>query len=96
LQGVNPPPQAMPPFAPTVPCETQERPDLNTIPAAPPTPIKVNHSTPAYLKESQAGLAQMVSWLRDLIRRQGLDGQLRVTSTPLTQAQLGLLRKAGG
>jgi virulence factor Mce-like protein len=95
LQGVNPPPQAMPPFAPTVPCETQQPPDLNTIPAAPPTPIKVNHSTPAYLKESQIGLAKTVSWLRQLIRRQGLDGQLRVTRESLTRGQLGLLRQAG-
>ncbi len=37
LAGVNPPPADLPPLRPDVPCETQERPDLGSIPEpAPP------------------------------------------------------------
>jgi virulence factor Mce-like protein len=95
LQGVNPPRQDMPPFAPAVPCETQERPDINTNPGAPPTAIKVNHSTPAYAEESRKALAKTVDRLRDMIGAQGLEDQLRVSPKPLTRGQLGLLGRTG-
>jgi hypothetical protein len=36
LKGVNPPPSERPPTRYDVPCETQQRPDLSTIPGAPP------------------------------------------------------------
>jgi hypothetical protein len=85
----------MPPFAPTVPCETQDVPDLDTIPGEPPPAIKVNHATPEYQKESQRALAETVTWLREQIKREGLDDQLRVTPEPLTRAQLQMLEQAG-
>ena len=42
LRGINPAPAELPPFRPTVPCETQEPPDLRS-PALPPPPgVKVD------------------------------------------------------
>ena len=42
-EGVNPPPdRSIPPYRPDVPCETQELPNLETIPGAPPRSVNTN------------------------------------------------------
>jgi phospholipid/cholesterol/gamma-HCH transport system substrate-binding protein len=64
LQGVNPPVprnHARPPLRADVPCETQEVPDLRTIPGAAPEGYKIADLSPA---AAQGALQDTVDWLR--------------------------------
>jgi phospholipid/cholesterol/gamma-HCH transport system substrate-binding protein len=64
LQGVNPPVpknHARPPLRADVPCETQEVPDLRTIPSAAPEGYKIADLSPA---AAQGALQDTVDWLR--------------------------------
>jgi phospholipid/cholesterol/gamma-HCH transport system substrate-binding protein len=86
LQGVNPPTpknHARPPLRADVPCETQQPPDLRTIPDAAPqgTPI----AAPSAAAEAQA-LQKTVDWLRKDIKVQGLG--LKVSDVPATAKEL--------
>jgi phospholipid/cholesterol/gamma-HCH transport system substrate-binding protein len=85
LEGVNPPKarNGHPPLRPDVPCETQEPPDLRTIPADPPKAIKVNRDTPEYRERAAEALDRSVAWLTGQLEREGLDGILRVTKEPV-------------
>jgi hypothetical protein len=70
VEGVNPPkPQGRPPLEPDVPCETQEKPDLNSIPLGPPTATKINTRSKAYqeryAKAKQTALMSMVESFRE-------------------------------
>jgi hypothetical protein len=65
LQGVNPPTpkdHARPPLRPDVPCETQQPPDLRTIPQPAPAPVEL--PTPSLTARTEA-LQQTVDWLRN-------------------------------
>lgn len=62
LLGVNPPPPAelKRPFRPDVPCETQEPPDLRTIPGSLPAPRRITPDDPAaYRKLVDAAVAEV-------------------------------------
>ena len=49
IEGSNPPAvKSRPPLRPDVPCETQQKPDLDTIPGGPPATTKVNTRSAAY------------------------------------------------
>jgi len=64
LQGVNPPVpknHARPPLRADVACETQEVPDLRTIPGAAPEGYKIADLSPA---AAQGALQDTVEWLR--------------------------------
>jgi phospholipid/cholesterol/gamma-HCH transport system substrate-binding protein len=64
LQGVNPPVtknHARPPLRADVPCETQEIPDLRTIPGPAPEGYKIADLSPA---AAQGALQDTVDWLR--------------------------------
>jgi virulence factor Mce-like protein len=64
LQGVNPPTpknHARPPLRPDVPCETQQPPDLRTIPQPAPPPVEL--PTPSLTTRTEA-LQRTVDWLR--------------------------------
>jgi ABC-type transporter Mla subunit MlaD len=74
IQGVNPPKalNGRPPLMPTVPCETQERPDLRTKVQAPPEQRAVDHSnfkpgTPLF----EAGRADLLRMLSEQAERLG-------------------------
>jgi len=93
LIGSNPPP---PPgrkrsaLRPDVPCETQQPPNLNTIVAPPPAGGRAH--VPASRQTALARYqARAVAWLRKAVRRQGLQDVVKVSSKPLTRAQLPLL-----
>ena len=59
LIGANPPkPQKRPPLDGSVPCETQEPPDLRTNPAAPPPQHTVNTGAPAFQARYDQGARQ--------------------------------------
>lgn len=90
LQGVNPPPNnTLPPLEKDVPCETQDAPDLRTVPGDPPAAIKVNHASKAALARTEQATKRMVSWLRGQLKRDGLSRRYRVTTKPLTRDALG-------
>jgi phospholipid/cholesterol/gamma-HCH transport system substrate-binding protein len=64
LQGVNPPVtknHARPPLRADVPCETQEAPDLRTIPSPAPAGQEI---APAPTAAAQSALQDTVDWLR--------------------------------
>jgi hypothetical protein len=83
---------------PDVPCETQQRPDMRTRPGDPPRQRRVAIDTPrervAYAKAKEAA----VDWLRDELRRTGLNKELRVTEKDITRAQVQKMaqQKAAG
>ena len=72
LVGNNPPPiRRRPPLKPEVPCETQEPPDLRSIPKGPPPSIKTNTAA-ARTRESKVQAAA-VAVLRNELERKGSD-----------------------
>ncbi|MEY2532223.1 MAG: phospholipid/cholesterol/gamma-HCH transport system substrate-binding protein [bacterium] len=86
LQGVNPPvPQnhKRSPLRPDAPCETQQQPDLRTVPDAAPEGIRLPAPTPAQLDQA---LQETVTYLRGQIKEQGLD--LKVTDVPAKLEEL--------
>ncbi|MEA2268584.1 MAG: phospholipid/cholesterol/gamma-HCH transport system substrate-binding protein [Solirubrobacteraceae bacterium] len=86
LQGVNPPvPQdhKRSPLRPEAPCETQEQPDLRTIPDAAPKGLELKTPTPGQV---DAALQETVTFLRGRIEEQGLD--LKVTDVPAKLEEL--------
>jgi len=91
LQGVNPPkPTSRPPLRPDVPCETQQTPDLRSVPG--PAPQGVKASIPASkLAEYHKLVERSVSWLRKQIKLVGLQKVLRVSDRFLTRADLARL-----
>lgn len=95
LSGVNPPAQKREsPLRPDVPCETQEAPDLRSIPDAPPPAIRVSRSGEAYAARLERAQGTALSWLRRQLRLEGLTSRLRVSERPLTREGLAKLRRA--
>jgi len=88
--GVNPPPaKQRPPLEPDVPCETQQQPDLRTVPGPPPTKVATTLDPERYAKAKAAA----VDWLRERVKAEGLSDAFKVTSTPLSPGELPALRR---
>ncbi|MDX6649146.1 MAG: phospholipid/cholesterol/gamma-HCH transport system substrate-binding protein [Solirubrobacteraceae bacterium] len=68
LKGVNPPPSERPPSRYDVPCETQQRPDLSTIPGAPPAQQASGKFSPLQFALNQANQFEGVA---DNLKREG-------------------------
>jgi hypothetical protein len=86
IQGVNPPvPQnhKRSPLRPDVPCETQQAPDLRTIPQTGPNGFPLPAPS---LDQLQKPLQDTVDFLRTEIKQQGLD--LRVSDVPAKLQEL--------
>ena len=86
IQGVNPPaPQnhKRSPLRPDVPCETQQPPDLRTIPQTGPNGFPLPAPS---LDQLQKPLQDTVDFLRTEIRQQGLD--LKVSDVPARLQEL--------
>ncbi len=95
LGGVNPPARkTASPLRPDVPCETQDAPDLRTIPGAPPTAIKVRQGGADYDARIGRVTGDAVSWLKNQIKLEGLGSKLRVDDSLLTRDGLSKLRRA--
>jgi phospholipid/cholesterol/gamma-HCH transport system substrate-binding protein len=90
IEGANPPPPtARPPLNPSVPCETQQPPDLRTNPLAPPAGRKVQASnSPDAVAFRQKAVDQAVSWLKKQIILTGEGTQLRVSDKPADVSRL--------
>jgi phospholipid/cholesterol/gamma-HCH transport system substrate-binding protein len=78
--GTNPPkPAARPPLRPGVACETQERPDLRTVPGPPDAEVARGlPDTPLARRRAQAAEDRAVGVVRRHLRERGLDRQYRV------------------
>jgi len=89
IVGNNPPPvRSRPPLRPEVPCETQEQPDLRSIPKGAPTSIPNAPTTGREAKAQTAAAAVM----RRQLKRQG--SKTKVAERPATLADIR--RLAGG
>ena len=85
LIGANPPkPQKRPPLDGSVPCETQEAPDLRTNPAAPPPQHTVNTNSAAFQTRYTKARGEAVDWLRKQLKAEDLENVLKVVSSDAT------------
>ena len=82
LIGTNPPkPDARPPLRPDVACETQERPDLRSIPGPPDTEVAQGlPDTSAARDRWRAAEDRAVGWVRRHLRERGLNREYRVAA----------------
>jgi phospholipid/cholesterol/gamma-HCH transport system substrate-binding protein len=88
LLGTNPAkPAKASPLRPDVPCETQQAPDLRSVPGAAPEGQKVTIPSSAQA-DYQKIIDKAAEGLRRAIRRQGLGDQLKVSTEPVTKQQL--------
>jgi virulence factor Mce-like protein len=95
VEGVNPPkPKARPPLRADVPCETQERPDLETVPGGPPASRKVDTSSAAYRARYEKAKETALITMVEQFRRSGLKvtGQMADATRALVD---DLARRAG-
>ncbi len=90
--GANPPPGPRSPLKPDVPCETQEKPDLRTVPGAVPTAHKA--VVPASRRGQQQKLIDAaIKDAKKLVKRSGKAGRgLKVSEEPATLKDLGIVR----
>jgi virulence factor Mce-like protein len=93
IVGNNPPPvRNRPPLRPDVPCETQEPPDLRSIPKGPPLAVDTT-STASSRREARAQ-SVAVDLLRRQLRLQGKD--TKVLDRPVTLAEIRRLAASNG
>ena len=79
IEGVNPPPvHERPPMRYDVPCETQEPPDLRTIPGQPPQRVQSGSFTPLQAALNQAN---QFEGLAEALEREGKPAQAKRWST---------------
>jgi hypothetical protein len=97
ILGANPPkPDARPPLNPSVPCETQEKPNLTTVAGGPPVQHKVDTTSPAYRARYAEAKLAAVKWLRKQLKLEGLGKQFSVVENDVTKAVVDQLAKARG
>jgi virulence factor Mce-like protein len=85
IVGNNPPPMRQrPPLKPNIPCETQEPPDLRSIPKGPPPSVNTDNAA-ARTRESRAQ-SVAVELLRRELKARGSD--LKVLDRPITLREI--------
>jgi phospholipid/cholesterol/gamma-HCH transport system substrate-binding protein len=95
MMGANPPkPQGRPPLRNDVACETQEPPDLRSKPAAPPPQQQIDVNDPAFKKRYAEARDKAMAWLEDEIKRNGLEGKLKVGEKDATKELLDQVKAA--
>ena len=93
LVGNNPPPiRQRPPLEPEVPCETQEPPDLRSIPKGPPPSIDTNNAA-SRTRESKAQAAA-VAVLRSELKRKNSD--VKVLDRAITVGEIRRIAARNG
>ena len=98
VQGVNPPrKQGGPPaYRPDVPCETQETPDLRSIPAAPPQQLRINQNAPGAAERRAEVEANLLKWMKRELKRSPLGNSFEVSDEPLKAGELGAVKQTLG
>ncbi len=95
VEGVNPPPSSSrPPIMPDVPCETQEKPNLATVPLAPPTATKIDTSSAAFKERYEKAKLTAVAALREDIKETG--SKLTVSTKDATSSLIDQLARRAG
>jgi virulence factor Mce-like protein len=85
IQGSNPPePTTRPPLNRTVPCETQEQPNLESIPGGAPPQYKADVTSAAYKARYALAKARAIKWLRGQLKYEGLGKQFTITDKDVT------------
>jgi phospholipid/cholesterol/gamma-HCH transport system substrate-binding protein len=93
IVGNNPPPiRNRPALRPDVPCETQEPPDLRSIPKGPPTAVNTNNAASTRREAKAQSVA--VELMRRLLKIQGRD--TKVLDRPITRAEIRSLAARNG
>jgi virulence factor Mce-like protein len=94
--GVNPPAQhTRPPLEPTVPCETQDVPDLRTKPGPGPARARgVDPNAPAAKARAEKARTIAIDLLRRALRREGAD--VPVIDRDATMADIRAIAKRNG
>jgi len=96
LGGANPPkPAGRSPLRPDVPCETQQQPDLRTVPDQVAGEHKIANDTPAALARATKAESVAIDWLKASLKASPLDGVKGVTDNPVTSAIVPRLRELG-
>jgi phospholipid/cholesterol/gamma-HCH transport system substrate-binding protein len=86
IEGTNPTkPQGRPPLRADVPCETQEPPDLRSNVGAPPEQRRVDTSSPVFKLRYAKARTTAMDWLKRQLRRENLDGVLKVDDKDATR-----------
>ena len=93
IVGNNPPPvRHRPPLRPDVPCETQDPPDLRSIPKGPPLTVATAGAASSQREARAQSVA--VELMRRRLRNQGQD--TRVLDRPITLAEIRRLAARNG
>jgi len=93
IVGNNPPPvRNRPPLRPDVPCETQEQPDLRSIPKGPPQAVSTAGSASSQRQARAQSVA--VELMRRRLRDEGQD--TKVLDRPITLAEIRRLAARNG
>ncbi len=93
--GVNPPrPTSRPPLRPNVPCETQESPNLESIPEGPPATTQTDTSSPAFLDRYEKSKQVAIAALQADLKRRGVD--IDVSDEDVTEALVQQLAEQAG
>jgi hypothetical protein len=91
--GINPPPvHTRPPLRPDVPCETQDPPNLGSIPAGPPAAIAT--SSAATTRREARAQDVAVELMRRMLKAHGQD--TKVLDRPITVAEIRQLAARNG
>ena len=97
LLGSNPPrPDERPPLNRRVPCETQEKPNLDSEAGAPPPQERVDVSDPVYRARYELARNRAVKWLRGQLRLEGLDRTFEVVEQDVSAGLVSSLADAAG
>ena len=83
-------PPTRPPLRPDVPCETQQKPNLDATPGAPPEQTRFDTSNPAYQKRYAKARDTAIKWLEDHLEEAGLDKTIKVGDV---EVDLPLIKK---
>ncbi|MEA2127101.1 MAG: hypothetical protein QOI80_3883, partial [Solirubrobacteraceae bacterium] len=95
VEGVNPPkPTARPPLRADVACETQQPPNLETVPGGPPAATKVNTSSAAFKDRYEKSKQTAIAALRDDLRASG--SNITVSDTDATVGLIDALARRAG
>jgi phospholipid/cholesterol/gamma-HCH transport system substrate-binding protein len=95
LLGANPPkPQRRPPLNGSVPCETQQPPDLRTTPAGPPPQHSVDTASAAFQARYAQARGKAVEWLRKQLKAEDLEHVLKVVDSDATPQLIDRIKAA--
>jgi len=93
LLGANPPKAKQSPLRPDVPCETQERPNLESQPQAPPQGFKIDQNAAGAAERRAKARAVAMEWMQDQLEMTGLDKALTLSDEPLKAGEIDDVRR---